>query len=236
MPTSIDIARPETGSANGHTPHDSGHDEEIDRELLALPSPPKRERTLTVAVMLLTAVASVLMIVALRRDVAFALSRAEPQELGDLGTLRTEDLAAIQVGALAHAEGLLGAAHAIRYERPLREGSFRLMPIVMPTHLAGAGRPTVWVELHVPSGSENVRYVPPKDFTGRWMRFEGPKNRGLSAAIRDVTGNDVPKDAWLITDGDVPSASRWAVLLAVLFAGFAVWNVASAVRLVRRVP
>ena len=42
--------------------------DELDPELLQLPDPPKRERTLTVAMLLFTAVASIAMIFALRRD------------------------------------------------------------------------------------------------------------------------------------------------------------------------
>ncbi len=45
----------------------------------------------------------------------------------------------------------------------------------------------------------------------------------------------VPDDAWLLVDGSSPRASRWAVALAALFAGFALWNLAGVARVLARV-
>jgi tellurite resistance protein TehA-like permease len=45
----------------------------------------------------------------------------------------------------------------------------------------------------------------------------------------------VPEGSWILVDGTSPRASRWALALAALFLGFAVWNTVSAVRLVARV-
>jgi hypothetical protein len=124
---------------------------------------------------------------------------------------------------------MLGAAHAIRYERPLVSDSFRLMPV--------AGRDDVWVEVHVPPRGENIRWVPPSQFTGRLVRFEeaGPRHRGLASAVRDATGQIVPKGAWLLVDGAAPESSRWAVVLVALFVGFALWNAFATSRLLRKV-
>ncbi|AKU98627.1 hypothetical protein AKJ09_05291 [Labilithrix luteola] len=201
--------------------------EELDPELLELPDPPKRERTLTVVMLVVTAIASIAMIFALRRDAAYAFTDAHPADLGDL--IQTPE-GAFQENRFVRGQGMLGAAAAIRYERPLTEGSFRLMPV--------AGRPNVWVEVRVPAGAENVRYVPPSQFTGRLVRFEtgGPKHRGLAAAVKDATGQDIPQGSWLLVEGDAPQSSRWALLLVALFAGFAVWNVAVMAKLLRRVP
>lgn len=200
--------------------------EEIDPELLELPDPPKRERTLTVAMLLVTAVASLAMVFALRRDAAYAFAEATPQDLGDLGTAPAT---AFAPNRFVRGEVMLGAAHAIRYERPLVSDSFRLMPV--------AGRPNVWVEVRVPAGSENVRWVPPSQVAGRLVRFEGsgPKHRGLADAVRDATGREVPKGSWLLVENEAPANARWAVLLVALFAGFAIWNVAVSAKLLRKV-
>jgi hypothetical protein len=200
--------------------------EELDPELLELPDPPKRERSVVIAMLLFTAVASIAMIVSLRRDAAYAFSAAEPVEIGDLATAPAS---AFAENRFVRAHGMLGVAHAIRYERPLTEGSFRLMPV--------AGHPKLWTEVRVAPGKETVRYVPPEQLTGRLVRFgsAGPKHRGLASAVRDVTGQEVPPDAWLLVDGESPSSSRWAVLLVLLFAGFAVWNVSVTAKLLRRV-
>ena len=45
----------------------------------------------------------------------------------------------------------------------------------------------------------------------------------------------MPDDAWLLIDGGSPRASRWAVALALLFIGFAGWNLASVARVLGRV-
>src|SRR5262245_3773474 len=124
--------------------------DELDPELLDLPDPPKRERTLTVALLLLTAVASLAMVVALRRDAAYAFAPAHARDVGDLTAVSTDGFVDNEY---VQGRAMLGAAHAIRYERPLVSGSFRLMPV--------AGRPNVWVEVPVPPRGENIRWVPP---------------------------------------------------------------------------
>lgn len=206
-------------------PREVEHDE-VDPELLDLPAPPKGERTWTVALLLFTALCSVAMIVTLRRDAAYAFSEARETELGELAGAPP---AGFVENAFVRGSGMVGAAHAIRYERPLSPGSFRLMPV--------AGRPNVWVEVSVPAGAENVRFVPPSSFSGRLVKFDatGPKHRGLASAVRDVTGQEVPAGAWLLVDGDAPKGSRWAVMLVLMFAGFAAWNVLATAKLLKKV-
>jgi hypothetical protein len=199
--------------------------DELDPELLELPDPPKRERTVTVALLLVTALASALMVLALRRDAAYAFGAPRAQELGDLTTVAP---AALSENAYVRAHGMLGAAHAIRYERPLTSGSYRLMPV--------PGRTDLWVEVRVPPRGENQRWVPPPDFAGRLVRFDraGPRHRGLAAAVQDAKGEAIPEGAWLLVDGAAPSDARWAVLLVIMFLGFAVWNTVATARLLRK--
>lgn len=200
--------------------------EDLDPELLELPDPPKRERSVTVALLVFTALASLAMVVALRRDAAYAFAQPETRDLGDLTTAPADAFAENQH---VRAQTMLGAAHAIRYERPLVPGSFRLMPV--------AGRPNVWVEVQVPPRGENIRWVPPSQVSGRLVRFEtaGPRHRGLADAVRDATGEPVPAGSWLLVDGTAPADARWAVLLVVLFASFALWNVFATAKLLRSV-
>lgn len=205
--------------------------DELDPELLELPDPPKRNRTMTVGLLVFTALASLAMVVALRRDAAYAFAPTHARDLGDLTTASAETL---MDNEHVRANVMLGAAHAIRYERPLVSGSFRLMPVTSGT----IGSPhKVWVEVHVPPRGENIRWVPPSQVSGRLVRFEtaGPRHRGLAGAVRDGTGDEVPKDAWLLVDGARPSDARWAILLVGLFASFAVWNAFATAKLVRKV-
>ena len=204
-----------------------GHEaESVDPELLELPNPPKRERSITVGMLVFTALASLSMVVALRQDAAYAFASAQPTDLADLGTAPA---AAFVENGFVRGSAMLGAAHAIKYERPLVADSFRLMPV--------AGRPNVWVEVRVPAGAENIRYVPPSQFTGHLVRFDssGPKHRGLASAIRDATGQKVPEGSWLLVEGDAPMGARWAILLVAMFLGFAVWNLTMTAKLLRKV-
>jgi len=201
-------------------------DDAVDPELLDLPDPPKRERSYTVGMLLFTAIASLGMVVALRHDATYAFTSPRAADLGDLGATPA---AAFVENAYISGTAMLGAAHAIKYERPLVSDSFRLMPV--------AGRPNVWVEVRVPAGAENIRYVPPSQLTGHLVRFDsaGPKHRGLASAIKDATGQKIPDGAWLLVEGDAPTGARWAILLVAMFLGFAAWNLSVTAKLLRKV-
>lgn len=201
-------------------------DDAIDPELVELPDPPKRERSMTVAMLVFTALASLAMAASLRFDASYAFASDRATDLGDLGSTPAS---ALTENSYVTATAMLGAAHAIRYERPLVSDSFRLMPV--------AGRPNVWAEVRVPAGAENVRYVPPNQVTGHLVRFEsaGPKHRGLASAIKDATGQSVPAGAWLLVDGDAPQSSRYAIVLVAMFLGFALWNLRATAKLLQKV-
>jgi hypothetical protein len=209
------------GARNGT---DAGDD--VDPELLALPSPPRKERTLTLLLLALTAIASLAMAAALRADAAYAFRSSIPIDLGDL---REASPASLTDDRFVSAHAMLGAAGAIRFERPFEGDTYRLSPV--------AGRGDVWVEVRVPAGTENGRYVPPSQFRGHLTRFRagGLRNRGLAAAVESATGQSVPTPAWLLVDGETPNDATWAVGLVALFVGFALWNLAAIARIVRRV-
>jgi len=202
--------------------------DELDPELLALPDPPRRERTLTVVVLAFAAVLSLAMVFALRRDVAYALTSRTPAGVGELRTATGETLGANE-NRMVHADGMLGAAGGIRYERPFVDDTFRT--------LAVAGRDDIWVDVRVPAGQESGRWEPPRTFTGRLVRFggAGPRHRGLANAIERTTGSTVSPGAWLVVDGEDPESARWTILLAVMFLGFAAWNAVAIARIVRKV-
>ncbi len=121
----------------------------------------------------------------------------------------------------------MGAAGAIRFERPFESDTYRLSPV--------AGRRDLWVEVRVPQGEESGRYVPPTSFAGRLVAFDkaGPRHRGLVTAIEAATHEAVPAGAKVIVDEEAPAKARWAVALAAVFLAFALWNAAAIARLVR---
>jgi hypothetical protein len=197
-----------------------------DPDLIALPAPPKRERTATVILMMLTAVFALGMAFALSGEALYALTPGDPVDVGDLATLRPpQDLS----NRYMRATGLLGTGGGIRYGRAAEGDSFRLAPV--------AGNPKIWVEIRVPEGFEGPRFVPPTTFAGRLVPFDraGIRHAFLRAAVSEQAGVSVPADAWMLIDGSSPRASRWAVALAALFVGFAGWNLVGVARLLSRV-
>ncbi len=210
--------------------------EEVDPELLQLPDPPRGERRSTLAVMALAAVASAAMAAALTRDAAYAFRSTSATDLGDLAS---SPASAFVSNSFVEGKGQLAGAGQLRYERPFESDSYRIAPLIR----SGAGAPMVtgrndlWVELRVPAGSESNRFVPKAEFAGRLVRFAdaGLRHRGLRGAIEDRTGQKVPDNAYLLVDGQAPDTSRAFAMLWAMFVGFALWNVASIVRLVRKV-
>lgn len=199
---------------------------EPDPELLALPAPPKRERTMTVALMALTAAAALWMTISLVGEAAYSLTSGSPVEVGELAALHPSIALA---NKYVRAEGLLGTTGAIRYGRAAEGDSFRLAPAL--------GNPGVWVEIRVPEGFEGPRFVPPTQFAGRLVPFKsaGLRHVGLARAVKDRTDVNIPDDAWVLIDGTSPRASRWALALALVFFGFVAWNVAGVIAVLRRV-
>jgi hypothetical protein len=204
--------------------------EELDPELLALPDPPRRERTLTVTVLAIAAVLSLAMVFALRHDVTYALrgGGGTAADVGDLHAATEATLAGYE-NRYVRSEALLGAAGGIRYERPFVDDTFRTLPV--------AGRRDVWVDVRVPAGQETGRWEPPRSFVGRLVRFEGagPRHRGLAGAIERASSTEVPAGAWLVIDGEAPDKARWTILLAAMFLGCAAWNLIAITRIVRKV-
>lgn len=197
-----------------------------DPDLLALPAPPKRERTATVILMLVTSIAAALMASSLLGEARYALTPGTPVDVGDLtSTHPGDDLTNRYVRGTA----LLGTSGAIKYGRAAEGDSFRLAPV--------AGNPNLWIEIRVPEGFEGPRFVPPTTFAGRLvpMKRAGVRHSGLARAVHEQTEVTIPDGAWLLIDGGSPRASRWAVALLALFVGFALWNLASVARILSKV-
>ena len=207
-------------------PVEMGPAPQEDPELLALPAPPRHERRLTFALMVLVALASAWLLWLLRGEMGYAFSPSSPLELGDLVQATPS---AEQANRYVRTSGLLAATRTIRYERPMEGDSFRLAPI--------AGNPKVWVEIRVPEGMEGPKFAPPTSFVGRLVPFHevGIRHRGLEASLARAGAGAVPEGAWLLIDGSSPRASRWSVALGALLAYFLAWNCFGIVQLSRRI-
>lgn len=196
-----------------------------DPDLEALPAPRRPGRWLTLVTMSVTLLVSLLMALALRGQAAYALTSAEPR---DLGYLAQSDPGPQLANRYVRGEALLSSEGAVRYSRPVEGDSYRL------AHVAGNER--IWVEVRVPDGMEGPHFVPPSSFVGRLvpLKSAGLSHAELSEAVT-TTGGKMPADAWLLQDGAAPRGSRWAVGLMALFLAFAGFNAFGLYRLSRPV-
>ncbi len=197
-----------------------------DPELLSLPRPPRLERTISLMLMGVTAFLALTMTVALAGDVRFAFASAVPDDVGEMMHFTPD---ASMQNRFVRGTGMLSAASAIRYDRPMERDSFRLAPI--------AGNDNIWVEMRIPEGISAAQFVPPATFVGRLLPMHSAafRYRGLGRSVHEVTGAAVPENAWVLVDGATPTSSRWTVALATLFAIFAAYNLVTIVRIVRPV-
>jgi len=197
-----------------------------DPELEALPEPRRPGRRLTLVTMGLTASLSLAMAFAVRGEASYSLRTGAPTELGNLTEVEPRPELA---NTWIHGDGLLSGTRAIRYGRPLENGSYRLAPI--------AGNDRIWVQVRVPEGMEGPRFVPPTSFVGRLIPASraGLRHSGLVDAAEDAHIGKLPDGAWLLIDGEAPATTRWALGLIVLFVGFAAFNIWGLVRLLKPV-
>jgi hypothetical protein len=155
-------------------------------------------------VRLATIVFAALLIASLRRDLAFAFSPAEARALGGDPSPAELDAAC---GRFVELHAIPGGVGAVDYRRALREGRFRLAPLV--------DRPDVFVELRLPEGADPARFVPPSTLRGRLVRLDdgGVRFGDVRTLIERATGRSAPATAWLLEHGAEPSLRAPAVAL-----------------------
>jgi len=195
-----------------------------DPELEALPEPRRPGRRLTLASLVVTASAALLMAFSLLGEVRYALRSGSPHELGNLVSF---DAASAEKNSWVHGEALLSTTSAIRYDRPMETDTYRLAPV--------AGNAGLWVQVRVPAGLEGPSFVPPTSFVGRLVPVSeaGLRYAGLPEAVANASSSRIPERAFLLVDGEAPSTTRWAIGLMALFIGFAGFNLFGLYRLVR---
>ena len=161
----------------------------------------------TTAARLVAIAAALGLMFALRNDVRYALSSSSPVMLSaKSGAAEIEGAANRYVSF----EGVAGGVGAVEYRRPLREGLFRLAPIV--------DRPEVFVELRLHDDDDPVRFVPPTSVAGRLVLLDegGARFRDARALIERATGTKVAARAFLIEPGSAPSLTLPGALVALL--------------------
>jgi len=180
----------------------------------------------TLVSLAMTAVIAIAMTVGLSSDLGYALRSGSAAEVGSLAKL-VPQLA--QRNNWIQGDGELEPVGGIRYERPLEADSFRLAPL--------QGNPKLWVQIRVPAGYENEHFVAPTFFSGRLVPLSalGLRYSTVAAAPEDAgwqTGH-LPKDAWLLIDGETPKTTRWVIGLVGMFGAFILFSTWALLTLLR---
>jgi hypothetical protein len=226
--TNASASRTPTRQTPTPSPGSSTPSDEVDSELLALPEPPRRERTATSALLVMTALVSLFFAWILQEDAAYGASTGAPTVITHADQLREN--------AFVELQPILGAAESVRFEKPLREGSFRLLPVLA---LAKEGEGShassrqVWVEVALAKGTSNFgRFRPPEAIRGRALRVDKPKALGFVGGARHADAlsraehrpSNQPAERWLVIDGETPQgltgsrAAFWICLGAAILA------------------
>src|SRR5690349_12861201 len=208
---------------NGESPElVASTDPLVDPELVALPGPPRQERTISLLLMAVTGLLAALMTAALASDVIYAFAGSAPEAVGELSQLAP---GSALTNKFVRASGQLRAEGAIRYERPLESDTFQLAPV--------SGNDRIWVELRMPPGAASGAAAPPITFVGRLLPMRSIAF-GLGGLRRSATSvAPIPSDAWVLVDGATPVSSQWTVALAALLAAFAGYNLVMIARILR---
>jgi hypothetical protein len=181
-------------------------------------------RTAVVA-RVLAIVASLALAWALRWDLRYALA---PRAVVDLGALPN----AAQLAAASHRhvsiDGIPGGVGAIDYRRPLRDGMYRLAPLV--------DRPDVYVELRLPDGVDPSRFVPPTRVDGRLVPIDegGARFSHLRAMIERASGKPPAASTFLLEANAAPSLGAPSATIALLALALAAGQIAMLAGALRR--
>ncbi|MBI4955520.1 MAG: hypothetical protein HY908_26095 [Myxococcales bacterium] len=214
----------EAGAGGDDREPDAAAEAGVDRELAELPKPRRPLRTASLVAVALVTVVAGLTAWSLRGEAFYALRESAPLDLGDLA-------AGELPGGLAdhyvrgHATVELG--RAVRYRRVGEADVYRLAPV--------AGTDKLWVELRVPEQYDTPRYLPPESLSGRLVPASGLglRYRGVASALERAGATP---DTWVLVEGHDPDSARWVFLLFVASAGFGLWGLAAALRILRRIP
>jgi hypothetical protein len=198
-----------------------------DADLEALPPPRRPWRKLTLVVMTATLLGSLALAASLGGEVGFSLSSQRPRGVGELSAFapRSGD-----ENTWVQGEGELEVKGAIAYRRPLEGDSYRLSRV--------SGTDKLWVQVRVPRDDDDPshkRFVPPASFVGRLVPADqgGIRLSQLESAIAEAGRPPLPKDAWLLIDGEAPATTRWTLGVVALLLGFVAFNLFGLQRLLR---
>ncbi len=195
---------------------------ELDQELLALHAPPKAQRMVTLTVMAAAVFVALSLMVSLRGDMGYALSRAQPKDLGDARKLQPQDL---ESNSYVHVMGIPTIGRAVRFTQGMGM-QYRVFPL--------SGQPSIYVQIEDRGGESFVR----SEFSGRLVKFQdlGGRYADLATSMQRDAGLPVTPDSFLLLADEQPSSYLWTWLIALFCVGFVLLDVFFIVRWFRPVP
>lgn len=179
----------------------------LDPELLALNAPPQGQRIAALTVMAAAVVCAMALVLALRGDMQYALSSAQPIDLGDVQSVSPTRLAS---NSYVRISGLPSLAHGARFSLGLLGSKYRVFPL--------AGQRTIYVQVEDDGGESFVR----SEFAGRLVTFEelGSRYAELARVMQRDDGLPVTGASFLLLADEPPSTYRWTWLIGLLCLAF----------------
>jgi hypothetical protein len=200
-------------------------DDEYDEELLALPAPVPSPwyAVLTVAVI----VSSLVILGWFWPDLRYFLKIcSQPTDLGDAASL---DLGQLHHNSYVELSGLPRVNRMVQYTDGAlgfqKDNVRRMFPIVGQRGLLVRWADDLKIEY---SADVQIRPTFPSHFQGRLMRVDkipfGSRYQSVFAFFKARWDEDIPPDAWVLLDREVPSNNIWVVAVYAIFLAFIALN------------
>ena len=178
----------------------------LDPELVLLHQPPALRRHLTLGLMALVAAAAIMLVITLRRDVAYFFSRPEVQDLGEAPGL---DPSTLVPNTFVRVAGTPMASETVHFGRVLLGGDYEVFPL--------AGQRRLFVQVPAPSGGAQPTSAR-REFAGRLVTLGqlGARYASLQRYLSTSMGMPVSADSYLVLADEPPVSYSWALWLGLL--------------------
>lgn len=190
--------------------------EALDPELLALHAPPQAQRLAALTIMAAAVVAAMALVLGLRGDIGYALSRSQPI---DLGHVRTVDASTLVSNSYVRLAGTPTIGHALGFTRGFG-AHYRVFPL--------AGQRTIYVQVRDGGGESFVR----SEYSGRLVTLDelGGRYAELGRAMQGEAGLPVTGASFLLLADEPPGAYSWTLLVLLVCCAFVLLDVYFIVR------
>jgi hypothetical protein len=189
----------------------------LDPELVALNAPPQTQRLAALTLMAAAVVAAMGLVFALRGDMRYALSSAQPTDLGDV---QAADPGHLISNSFVRIEGVPTVARAVNFSRGMG-ATYRIFPL--------AGQRTVYVQMEA-TGSE-AAYAR-SEFTGRLVTFGdlGGRYDELAQYMAKELKLPVTSESFVLLTEEPPTSYTWTWIVGLLCATFLLLDLCFIVR------